>query len=102
MKMIIIFVRIKVRSEKHKGFSQILFYIVEQVRKESGCLYAGFYQNAENEDDLLVVEEWATQKDSDDHLRSDIFTVLMGAASLMRRPPDIAIHTIAHSKVLNA
>jgi hypothetical protein len=31
---------------------------------------------------FLVVEEWATQKDWDDHQQSDLFTVLMGAESL--------------------
>jgi quinol monooxygenase YgiN len=70
------------------------------VRKESGCLHADFYQDVENEADFLVVEEWATQKDWDDHLQSDIFTVLMGAGTLMRRPPEIVIHTVSRSTEL--
>jgi len=98
--MNIIFVKIKVRPEKRKELSQTLHSIAEQVRKESGCLYAGFYQNFENKNDFLVVEEWATQKDSDDHLRSDIFTVLMGAGSLMSRLPEIVIHTVSRSTEL--
>jgi len=100
--VIIIFVRLEVRPEKRKELSQTLLSIVEQLRKESGCLRAGFYRNAENEDDFLVVEEWATQKDWDEHRRSDIFTVLMGAGTLMRRPPDIVIHTVSRSTELEA
>ena len=65
------------------------------MRKENGCLHAGFYQNFENENDLFVVERWATQKDSDDHLQSDILTVLRGAGSLMRRPQEIVIHSVS-------
>jgi len=91
-----------VRPEKRKELSQTLQSIVEKMRKESGCLHAGFYQDTENENDFLVVEEWATQKDSDDHLRSDIFTVLMGAESLMRRPPETVIHTVSSSTDLKA
>jgi quinol monooxygenase YgiN len=98
----IIFVRIKVRPEKSKELSQTLHSIVEQVRKQSGCLHADVYQNVENEKDFLLVEEWATQKDSDDHLRSDIFTVLMGAGCLMSRPPEIMIHTVNRSTELEA
>ena len=98
--MIIILAKMFVRPEKRKELSQTLGSIVEQVRKESGCLDAGFYQNVESENDFLVVEEWATQKDSDDHLQSDIFTVLMGAASLMHRPPKIVIHTVDRSREL--
>ena len=100
--MVIIFVKIKVRPEKRKELSQTLLSIVEKVRKESGCLYAGFYQNAENEDDLLVVEEWATQEDTDNHLQSDIFTVLMGAGCLMHRPPEIVMHAVSRSTKLEA
>jgi quinol monooxygenase YgiN len=37
---------------------QTLLSIVEQVRKESECRQAGFYQDVENENDFLVVEEW--------------------------------------------
>jgi len=91
-----------VRPEKRKELSQTLLSIVEQVRKESGCLHAVFYQDAENENDFLVVEEWATEKDTDDHLRSDLFTVLMGAKCLMSRPPEIVIHTVDRSTELEA
>jgi len=44
-----------------------------------------------------IMEEWATQKDADDHLRSDIFTVLMGAGTLMSWPPEIVIHSVDRS-----
>ena len=90
------------RPEKRKELSQTLPSIVGQVRKQSGCLHSGFYRNGENEEDFLVVEEWATQKDWDDHLQSDIFTVLMGAGTLMHRPPEIVVHTVSHSKELEA
>ena len=98
--MVIIFVRIKVRPEKRKELSQTLLSIVEQVRKKSGCLHSDVYQSVENETDFLVVEEWANKKDSDEHLQSDIFTVLIGAGSLMSRPPEIVIHTVSHSSEL--
>jgi len=100
--MNIIFLRIKVRPEKRKELSQTLLSIVEPVRKESGCLHSGFYRNGEDEEDFLVVEEWVTQKDWDDHLRSDLFTVLMGAKNLLSRPPGIVIHTVSHSSELEA
>jgi quinol monooxygenase YgiN len=89
------------RPEKRKELSQTLHSIVRQVQKEIGCLHSGFYQDLERENDFLI-EEWATQKESDDHLQSDIFTVLMGAGSLMQRPPEIVIHTVSHSSDLEA
>ena len=100
--MVIIFVRINVRPEKRKELSQTLLSIVDEVRKASGCRQASFYQDIENENDIIVIEEWATQKDADDHLRSDIFTVLLGAETLMRRPTEIVIHTVSSSSELGA
>ena len=90
------------RPEKRKELSQTLLSIVGQVRKESGCLHAGFYQDVDDETEFLVVEEWATQKFADDHLQSNIFTVLIGAGTLMHRPPEIVIHTVSHSTELGA
>ena len=63
---------------------------------------AGFYQNVDKETDFLVVEEWAIPKDSDDHQRSDIFTVLLGTGTLMHRPPEILIHAVSLSTELEA
>jgi quinol monooxygenase YgiN len=102
IQLVIIFIKINVRPEKHKELSQTLLSIVEQVTRESGCLHADFYRNGENDKDFLMVEEWATQKDADEHLQSDIFTVLMGAGTLMRRPPEIVIHTVDRSTELEA
>lgn len=96
--MVIIFVRMKVRPEKHKELTQTLQSIVEKVKRESGCLNIGFYQNTDDQNNLLVVEEWATQKESDDHMGSDIFAVLLGAGSLMIQPPEIEIYTADFSR----
>jgi quinol monooxygenase YgiN len=96
-----LFVKIKARPEKQKELTQTLQSIVERVRQESGCLHAGFYQDVEHDNEFLVVQEWASQRDSDNHVRSDIFTVLVGAGSLMHRPPAIVLHTVSRSTELN-
>lgn len=94
--MVIIFVKMTARPEKRRELSQTLLSIVEKVRNEIACLKAGFYQNIESEDDFLVVEEWATQTDLDDHMKSDLFTVLLGTGTLMQRPPEMVIHEVSH------
>jgi quinol monooxygenase YgiN len=63
---------------------------------------SNFYQNAENENDFFLVEAWENRKTLDDHLRSVRFTVLMGARSLLSRPPEIMIHTVSNSSELEA
>jgi len=100
--LLIIFVRIKARPEKRKKLLQTLHSIVGHVRKESGCLDAGFYQHIENEEDFFVVKKWPALKDSEDHLRPDIFAIILGAASLTSRTPEIVMHTVSRSKELEA
>jgi len=100
--MFLAFIKMKVRSEKRKELLQTIQSIVAQRRKENGCVNSGFYQNGENENDFFLVEEWKTRKALDDHLQSVRFTVLMGARSLLNRPPEIMIHTVSNSSELEA
>jgi len=100
--MILAFIKMNVRSEKHKELLQTFQSIVAQMRTENGCVDSNFYQNAENENDFFLVEAWENRKTLDDHLRSVRFTVLMGARSLLSRPPEVTIHTVSNSSGLEA
>ena len=100
--MILTFIKMNVRPEKRKELRQTIRSIVQEVRKENGCVDSTFYQNSENENDFFLFEEWENRQVLDDHLRSDGFTVLMGARSLLSRPPEIMIHSVSHSSGLEA
>ena len=95
--MILTHIKMNVRPEKRKELRQTIRSIVQEVRKENGCVDSTFYQNAENENDFFLIEEWETQQALDDHLQSAGFTVLMGARSLLSRPAEIKIHSVSHS-----
>ena len=100
--MILTFIKMNVRPEKRKELRQTIRSIVQEVRKENGCVDSTFYQNSENENDFFLFEEWENRQVLDDHLRSARFTVLMGARSLLSRPPEIMIHTVSNSSELEA
>ena len=100
--MFLAFIKMNARPEKRKELLQTIQSIVAQMRKENGCVDSNFYQNAENENNIVLFEEWATRKTLDDHLRSDIFTVLICASSLLSRPPEIMIHAVSDSAELEA
>ena len=51
--MILAFIKMNVRSEKHKELLQTFQSIVAQMRKENGCVDSNFYQNSENENDFF-------------------------------------------------
>jgi quinol monooxygenase YgiN len=89
--LVIVLIKMKVLPVKRRELLLTLSSIVEQVRNQSGCLNAVVYQNIEDDNELLIKEEWSTPKDSDAHLASDLFTILKGAEGLMRQPPGIVI-----------
>ena len=58
--------------------------------------------NLEDSNLLNLLEEWQTRKDLDQHLRSDMFGVLLGTKSLLTEPHGIQIHTIHQSEGMEA
>lgn len=92
--MVIILIKMKVLPVKRRELLLTLNSIVKQVGNESGCRRAVVFQNVEDDNELLLIEEWSTQKDSDAHLDSDLFTVLRGTGGLMCQPPEIVIKAV--------
>lgn len=87
--MIVNTTRIIVRAENRKEFVQTITSLVDPIRNEKGCLTHRFYQEAGNENSFLLVGEWETQVDWDNHLKSDNFAVLLGSISVLSSRPDI-------------
>ncbi len=54
--LILTTIKMIVHPEKHKELSQTLEAIVDQLRRESGCLHADVYQCAGNLNDLLMID----------------------------------------------
>jgi len=100
--LVIVLIKMKVLSAKQKELLQTLSSIAEQVRNESGCLKIIVFQNVEDDNELLILEEWSTQKDSDAHLDSELFTILKGAGGLMCQPPEIVVSAAGHSTKFEA
>ena len=55
------------------------------------------YQRAGDDADFLLIGAWESREALDDHLQSARFSVLLGAKSLLSRPPEVKIHTVAAS-----
>jgi len=100
--MVILTIGMTARPGKRKELFQTLLSIIDLVRVESGCLHAALYLDIENENEFMVVEKWTTKRLSDDHQKSNIFTVLRGTESLLLRPPEIMVHSVDSSRELEA
>ena len=99
-----IFVRIamNVLPEKQKELVQTILSMIGPMEKEAGCLSYALFCNIENKNLLNLLEEWQTRKNLDRHLKSEMFSVLLGTKSLLCDPSQIQIHTVSHSEGLEA
>ena len=94
--MILVIIRMKVLSEKRMELSQTIASLIGSIRTEKGCKRCDFCQSIEDEDDLLLLEEWDTQENLKSYLQSGRFRVLRGAMNLLKEPYEMMFHTVFH------
>ena len=94
--MILVIIRMNVLSEKRKELSQTIASLSGSIKMEKGCRRCDFCQSVEDENRLLLLEEWDTKKNLMIHLESGHFRVLRGAMNLLKKPYEIMFHTVFH------
>ena len=72
--------------------------LAKRVRTEARCVSSRLCRDAENENALCVLEEWATEADLDEHLRLDNFSVLRGAMRALGEMEEITFHTVSQTR----
>ena len=93
--MILAIIEMNARPAKRKELLQTLHAIIPKIRNEKGCMKCSACQDIENENIFRLIEEWETQHDLDNHLHSELFTVLLGAKNLMSEPLEIKFNMVS-------
>ena len=94
--MILVTIRMNVRSEKRMELSQTIASLSSSIRMEKGCNRCDFCQSTEDENRSFLLEEWDTQKNLMTHLKSEHFKVIRGAMNLLQEPYERMFHTVFH------
>jgi quinol monooxygenase YgiN len=100
--MIVVRIIMNVLPEKQKEVMQTLLSMIEPPGKESGYLSYGIFCDIEDKNVFNLISEWETRQNLDHHIRSDLFSVLLGTKSLLCEPPQIEIHTVSRSEGMEA
>jgi quinol monooxygenase YgiN len=93
--MIIGTLRMTVRPEERDGFLKAIRCMLEPARVEPGCMSFNFYQDIKDENTFILVEEWETNADFDNHIRKDGYKKLLLLMDLLSEKPDIKINTVS-------
>ena len=103
--MIIVRITMEALIEKRTEMMQTLLSIIEPSAREKGCLGYDVFCDLEDKHVFSLIEEWETREDLDRHIRSELFSVLLGTKSLLGKPLEMKIYTVSRSEgaeVVNA
>jgi quinol monooxygenase YgiN len=93
--MIDVTIKMSVPADKRMEVLQTVKSLLGPIRNEPGCLSCHCSVDAESEHIIIFRQEWKTKKDLSAHLKSDHFSILLGAMKLLCNEPEIRFNTIA-------
>ena len=100
--MIIVRITLHVLPEKQKEMAQTLLSLMHSMEKEAGCLCYEILCDVNDKNMLCILEEWESRKMLDQHLKSDLFGVLLGSKSLLCHSHEIHIYTVQQEEGMKA
>ncbi|QZY56191.1 putative quinol monooxygenase [Crassaminicella profunda] len=65
--------KIYVKEDQIDEFVEVFKGMVEPSRKEEGCIQYEMYQDEENPRIFIVLEQWKTKEDFDQHFKTEHF-----------------------------
>jgi len=94
---ILVTLRMVVQPEKRSDLLETMRGMLEPARVERGCLSYRLYEDVENRNALVLLEEWATQKDLERHISKDNQRRLLALMDLLSEPPELRFNTVSHT-----
>jgi len=95
--MVISTSRMIVRSERRGDLIKTMKGILEPVRVERGCLSYRLYNDVENRNAFVLLEEWATQEDLDRHIRTENEQRILALMDLLSVQPELRFNTVSQT-----
>ncbi len=83
---------------KRKELVNACQMIVEQTRKEDGCIDSRLLKGEKDEEGIILEQHWKQRHLLDGYFRSDHFTALLGAMKLLAVDWEMAINDGAPEK----
>lgn len=87
-------IRMDVLAEKRIEFMQTIVSLVDAMKMEKGCARCYCCQNIEDENELILMQEWDTQADFEGYRKSGPFKILEGSLILLAKSHEMTFHQI--------
>lgn len=100
--MLVAAIRMNLPVDKRKELVQTFHSLFGSIRDKAGCVSCRLYSEFEDDEALILIEEWRTKEDWDEHLHSREFAILLGAMSLARNPSAVEFKLIKQATGLKS
>ena len=94
---VLVTLRMIVRPERRRDLLETMRGMLEPARVERGCLSYRLYEDIEDRNTFVLVEEWKTQKDLENHIRTDNQRRLLALIDLLSEQPELRFNTVSHT-----
>ena len=84
-----------VRTERRSDLLETMRGMLQPARVERGCLSYRLYEDVENRNAFVLVEEWKTQQDLERHIRTDNQRQLLALMDLLSEQPELRFNTVS-------
>lgn len=92
--MIVTTIKIQTTPKNRKELMQTVRSLYDPVECKHGCKSCRVYRDINNDEAVIVIQEWESRSELDNHLRSDEFAVMMGAMSLLEQPETVEFQVL--------
>jgi quinol monooxygenase YgiN len=86
-----------VRPERRGDLLETMRGMLEPARVERGCLNYCLYEDVEDRNTFVLVEEWETQQDLESHIRTENQQRLLALMDLLSEQPELRFNTVSHT-----
>ncbi len=94
--MIMSTVRLAISEQHRSEVLRTLRVLMGHATAKSGCAGFSISQDVSDPETLTICEQWATQEDLDEHVRSADYRLLLAVVDLSVTPPKISFDALEH------
>lgn len=99
--MYLLHLTLEVSYVNHAKVVQAIHSITGLTSVQPGCSKFGLYCDVDNDDALILVEEWESREALHKHIQSDDFRVILSLMDSAEKPPALAIHEVSSTAGLD-
>ena len=95
-------VKIRARDDKRFELLRTCQFISDQTFQENGCINSYLAQDNDNENIIILKQQWTKRSFLNDYFRSDLFSVLLGAMKWLGQSYEIRINESSETEGIGA